>query len=173
MKELSPQISPTERVAVAKKREKGPYSDKILIVDGLQDPGNLGTLIRSAVAFNFKTIISSFETVDFYNEKTVSATQGNIFYANIIKNDLSNEIKDLKEKGYQIVATDLIKGVKIKTFKTKEKVCLILGSEARGIKEEISQLADNFVKIETDSVESLNVSVAGSIIMYEMSDNND
>lgn len=173
MKDLSPLFTPTERVAVVKKAKVKPFSDKILLIAGIQDPGNLGTLIRSAVAFGFNTIIANEDTVDFYNEKTVSATQGNLFYANLIREDLLNKIKELKEEGYRIIATDTVLGKNIKTINKTSKIGLILGSEGKGIKEEIKNMADEFVKIETINVESLNVSVAGSVIMYEVSDIND
>lgn len=169
MKELTPLLTPSVRVAIARKTSPKTYSDKVLIIDGMQDPGNLGTLIRSAVGFGFTTIISSLDTVDFYNEKTVSATQGNLFYANLIKTDLKTEIKRLKKDGYKIIATDVNKGSDIKSIKKTEKVGLILGNEGSGIKEDIKSLADFFVIIETNQIESLNVSVAGSIIMYEVS----
>lgn len=173
MKDLSPLLTQTERVAIVKKVEVKPFSDKVLLLAGIQDPGNLGALIRSAVAFDFKTIIASEDTVDFYNEKTVSATQGNLFHANLIRGNLVDKIKELKEKGYKIIATDVVKGSSIKTVNKNSKIGLILGSEGRGIKEEIKNLADQFVKIKTVNVESLNVSVAGSVIMYEVSDIND
>lgn len=173
MKELTPLLTPSERVAVVRKSLPKAYSNKVLIIDGIQDPGNLGTLIRSAVGFGFTTIISSFDTVDFYNEKTVSATQGNLFYANVIKKNLIDEIKKLKKDGYKIIATDVNKGISLKTIKKSEKVGLILGSEGSGIKEEIKNLADLFVIIETNQIESLNVSIAGSIIMYEVNGKND
>ena len=113
IKELAPLSSPTERVAIVKKPSVKPYSDKVLIIDGIQDPGNLGTLIRSAVGFGFSSIIASEDTVDFYNDKVVSAAQGNLFYANLIRKDLVEEIKELKKKGYKIIGTDVDKGKKI------------------------------------------------------------
>lgn len=173
IKELAPLSSPTERVAIVKKPSVKPYSDKVLIIDGIQDPGNLGTLIRSAVGFGFSSIIANEDTVDFYNDKVVSAAQGNLFYANLIRKDLVEEIKELKKKGYKIIGTDVDKGKKIKSLNKNVKMGLILGNEGVGIKEEIYKLADEFVKIETSIIESLNVSVAGSIIMYEVNSKND
>ena len=104
IKELAPLSSPTERVAIVKKPSVKPYSDKVLIIDGIQDPGNLGTLIRSAVGFGFSSIIASEDTVDFYNDKVVSAAQGNLFYANLIRKDLVEEIKELKKKVIKLLA---------------------------------------------------------------------
>lgn len=173
MHKLSLFKSPTDILAIVNKVEPTTYSDKILIVDGIQDPGNLGTLIRSAVGFNFSTIIASNDTVDFYNEKTISATQGNLFYANFIRKDLFSEIKNLKEMGYKIIATDANNGKNLKKASKNDKIGLILGNEGTGIKEEIKALADEYVKINTNNIESLNVAMAGSIIMYEVSDLND
>lgn len=173
MKKLSSFKSPTDILAVVNKALPKPYSQKILIVDGVQDPGNLGTLIRSAVGFKFTTIIASNDTVDFYNEKTISATQGNLFYANLIRKDLSTAIKNLKEAGYKIIATDAKNGINLKKINKNDKIGLILGNEGSGIKKEVMALADEYVKINTNNIESLNVAMAGSIIMYEVSDLND
>lgn len=173
MKSLSPQKSPSDIVAVVNKEKEQVYSKKILILDGVQDPGNVGTLIRSAVGFGFTTIISSNDTADYYNEKTVSATQGNLFYANLIKRDLKEELTKLKKDGYTLIVTDVNKGKVPRKLNKKQKVALILGSEGRGVSDEIIALADQFVKIKTNNIESLNVSMAGSIIMYEVSELND
>lgn len=168
MIELSPLKSPTERLAIVKKPLEEEYSDKVLIIDGVQDPGNLGTLIRTAVGFNFKTIICSFDAADFYNEKTISATQGTLFYANLVKKDLVVELKRLKELRYKLVSADVNKGKNIRTIAKSDKIGVILGNEGKGIKQEIKDLTDEFVKIETSNIESLNVAVAGAIIMYEV-----
>lgn len=173
MNKLSPFKSPVDILAVVNKAQPWPYSKKILLLDGVQDPGNLGTLIRSAVGFEFTTIIASNDTVDFYNEKTISASQGNLFYANLIRTDLSLEIKKLKEKGYNIIATDANNGKNLKKINKNDKIGLILGNEGTGIKEEVMALANDYIKIKTTNIESLNVAIAGSIIMYEVSDFND
>ncbi|NLN50633.1 MAG: RNA methyltransferase [Acholeplasmataceae bacterium] len=173
MKELSTVKSFHDRLAIALKPEIKPYSKKILLLDGVQDPGNLGTLIRSAVGFGFKTIIANYQTVDFYNDKTVRATQGNLFHANLIKADLKEEIKVLKGLGYQIIGSAPKAEVEIKNFQRGAKLGLILGSEGSGISQELLAEIDVFVKIPTTKIESLNVAMAGTIMMYELGDCND
>ena len=88
----------------------------ILMLDCIQDPGNLGTIIRSSLAFNIDTIILSNDSVDLYNSKVIRSTQGMIFGMNIIYQDLENTILDLKEKNYIIYGTDVNKGIDVKTL---------------------------------------------------------
>ena len=146
------------------------YNVNVLILDGLQDPGNLGTIIRSAVAFNVDTIILSKDTVDLYNPKVVRSTQGMNFHINIIRRDLEQEINTLKEKGYTVYSTDVINGKNIKNVKVNGKYAIIMGNEGNGVRENIKNLSDEklYIKMNNDC-ESLNVGVATSIILYEFS----
>lgn len=167
MRELSLTETPSDVLAICKKKEYPTLSNKILMLDNVQDPGNLGTLIRSAVGFGFSTIIASHQTVDFYHERTIRATQGNIFYASLIKAPLIERIEQLKKLGYKVYATSSYGSLKLKEIIPSDKLVLVLGNEGQGIKQEILDLADYKVMIETSHIESLNVGVAGSIIMYE------
>ena len=156
-------------IGVCKKIEKKELSDKILILDNIQDPGNLGTIIRSSVAFNFNTIILSNDTVDLYNSKVIRASQGMIFKLNIIKDELKEIISNLKEKDYYILATKVNDGKNIKTLEKRKKICIIMGNEGNGVSEDILSLADEFINIEmNNNCESLNVAVATSILLYEL-----
>ena len=92
LKYLSELETPT-MIGVCKKIEETTLGDKILVLDDIQDPGNLGTIIRSSVAFNIDTVVLSSNTVDLYNSKVIRASQGMIFGVNIIKRDLLNFIK--------------------------------------------------------------------------------
>ena len=106
LKKLSSQKSGTKEIAVVKKiEEKKVEGDKILILDNIQDPGNLGTIIRSAVAFNISTIILSDDCVDLYNDKVIRSSEGMIFNINIVRKKLIEIIPKLKENGYTIYAT--------------------------------------------------------------------
>lgn len=172
MKELSPTLTPFDIVAVVKKPETKPYSDKILLLDSVQDPGNVGALIRSAIAFGYKTIIKNEDSASFFNEKTVRATKGNIFYSNLFTKDLEKEIKELKEKGYFIVAGTLSNNTNFTNLKKIKKLALLLGNEGQGINKDLLKLVDYEITIPTINVESLNVFAAGSIIMYELRDLN-
>ncbi len=168
IKELTSIVSFPDTLAIVKKPKFKDYSNKILLLDGIQDPGNMGTLIRSAIGFGFKTIISSLDSVDFYNEKVIRATQGSLFYSNIKSANLKEEIINLKEKGYYILASFPHGENLLKNYIKAEKIVLILGSEGFGIKDEIKRLANEFVSVKTKDIESLNVAVAGSILMYEL-----
>ena len=97
IKSISSLDTPYKIIGVCKKKEEKEINGNVLILDGLQDPGNLGTIIRSAVAFNVDTIILSKDTVDLYNPKVVRSTQGMNFHINIIRRDLEHEINALKE----------------------------------------------------------------------------
>ena len=168
MKQLSVTESPMDVVAIVKKPSSKPISKRILMLDDIQDPGNLGTLIRSAVGFGFQTIIASPNTVDFYNDKTIRATQGNLFYANLLRQPLVETIQELKAHGYTIYTTSLGKKAhSIKQIQPKDKCVLVLGNEGSGVGEAILKISDHLIYIPTKDIESLNVAMAGSIIMYE------
>lgn len=98
MKKLSSQVSSTKVIGVCKKNETQEITGNVCLLDNIQDPGNLGTIIRSAVAFHIDTLILSNDTVDVYNDKVIRASEGMIFNLNIIRADLMNIIKELKKK---------------------------------------------------------------------------
>jgi len=140
-----------------------------LALDDIQDPGNLGTIIRSAVAFNIDSIILSKETVDLYNPKVLRATQGMIFNMNIITRDLVPFISLLKDDNYKIYSTNVVNGKEIKTLEKVSKYAIIMGSEGQGVKKEIGDMSDENIYIKMNPLcESLNVGVAASIILYEL-----
>lgn len=170
IKSISSLDTPYKIIGVCKKKEEKEINGNVLILDGLQDPGNLGTIIRSAVAFNVDTIILSKDTVDLYNPKVVRSTQGMNFHINIIRRDLEHEINALKEKGYTVYSTDVINGKNIKNVKVNGKYAIIMGNEGNGVRENIKNLSDEklYIKMNNDC-ESLNVGVATSIILYEFS----
>ena len=96
MKKITSLTSIPSMIGVCKKIKEKQLGDRILILDNIQDPGNLGTIIRSAVAFSIDTIVLSCDTVDLYNPKVIRATQGMIFTSNIIVRDLIPFVKTLK-----------------------------------------------------------------------------
>lgn len=143
--------------------------NRILALDAIQDPGNLGTIIRSAVAFHVDTIILGKGTVDVYNSKVVRASQGMIFHVNIIELDLENSLSEYKKNGYQIIGTKVTHGKSLKDIEKIEKFVIIMGNEGNGMQESVSGLCDSFIYIDMDEAcESLNVGVATSIILYEL-----
>lgn len=162
--------SPQPVLAVCNKLlEQENYGNRILALDEIQDPGNLGTIIRSAVAFNIDTIILSDDTVDLYNSKVIRASQGLLFHINIIRKNLLETIPKLKENNYQIIGTKVTHGNSLKSIAKFEKFVIIMGNEGKGISEDVQNLCDQFIYIDmNEACESLNVGVATSIILYEL-----
>lgn len=141
----------------------------ILILDNIQDPGNLGTIIRSAVAFNIDTIVLSENCVDIYNSKVVRASQGLIFHINIVTCKLEDVIPLLKRRNFKIMGTKVTHGKSLKSIEKVEKFAIIMGNEGNGVREEILDICDEYLYIDMNNkCESLNVGVATSIILYEL-----
>lgn len=161
---LSLMQSPDGIGAVIKKDKASPISSRrILLLDSINDPGNMGTMIRSAEAFGFRDIILAAGCVDIYNEKSLRASMGSIFRLNIVNMDLS-KIKDLKDS-YSFVSADM-DGIDIRDFKVPYSLILAIGNEANGLSDDIRELTDDFVKITMQGqIESLNAAIASSIIM--------
>lgn len=167
MKKISDMESISEYYAVCYKKQEDVVGDKIIILDGVQDPGNLGTIIRSAVAFNFDTVVISKNTVDLYNPKVIRSTKGMLFNINIISRDLVEFINSLD--GYVIYGTDVVNGNNIRNVDVPKKFGLVIGNEGRGMSSEVRELCNKFIYIDMgDKCESLNASVAASILMYEV-----
>ena len=167
MKLLTNQVTSPRIMAVCYKLKEEEVRGKVLILDNIQDPGNLGTIIRSAVAFNFKNIILSNDSVDLYNPKVIRSTEGLLFNINILRRDLKTEIVNLKNKGYHIIGSSLNTDNYIINDVTD--IALIIGNEGNGIKKEILEMCDEVIKIPISlQCESLNAGVAASILMYEM-----
>lgn len=169
MKKLTELDTPNKIIGIVKENTPLPIGNKILILDNIQDPGNLGTIIRSSVAFDIDTIVLSPNTVDTYNPKVIRSTQGMIFYTNIITLKLKEFIDEIKTKNYTIFGTNVRNGKNIKEITLPEKFALVLGNEGQGVSKEIESLCDNNIYIKMSSkCESLNVSVATSILLYEV-----
>lgn len=169
MKKLSSTDTIPNVIGVCHKQKEDKIGNNILILEDIQDPGNLGTIIRSSLAFNIDTIVLSPKTVDLYNSKVLRSTQGSIFHINIIIRELSSFIKELKKNDYIIYGTKVDGGEDIKNITKPEKYALIIGNEGNGMSEELSFLCDKFLYIKMNSkIESLNAGVAASILLYEM-----
>ena len=161
--------TPYSIMGVCRKLEEQPIGNRILILDGIQDPGNLGTIIRSAVAFHIDTIILSQDTVDLYNSKVIRSTQGLLFHTNILRKELSEILPLIKKEGYYIYGTRVTYGNQLRNLEKKNKFAIIVGNEGNGLKEETQNFCDTFLYIGMSEVcESLNVGVATSIILYEL-----
>ena len=167
MKKLSNTVHPVKVLGICKFIKKNELTSKVLVLDTISDPTNLGTLLRSAVAFGFDTVFLSNGSVDCYNDKVIRGSQGAIFKINILKGDLISFLAKIK-KTHQILGTNVRVGKDVTTVELKPKLALILGNEARGMCEEADNFTDENLFIKMHNTESLNVSVAGSILMYEI-----
>lgn len=169
MKKISKQKSISSIAAVCFKLKEKQIGNKVICLDNIQDPGNLGTIIRSAVAFNIDTIILNDKSVDLYNDKVIRSSEGMIFNVNVIRTNLSETLKTLKENGYKVIGTSVKNNNLLKNVEATDKYAIILGNEGNGTSKEIDDLCDDFIYITmNESCESLNVAVASSIIMYEL-----
>ena len=166
---LSELDTPTNVIGVCDKKEGTIKGDRIVYLDCIQDPGNLGTIIRSCVAFNIDTLIVSKDTVDLYNSKVIRASQGLIFHLNIVIADINEFGPSLKDEGYKIYGTKVTHGKSLKNVEKVSKFVIIMGNEGNGISELSGELCDEFIYIKmNEKCESLNVGVATSIILYEL-----
>lgn len=167
MRKLSTLKSIPNIIGVAKKINNGEIKGNILMLDGIKDPGNMGTIIRSCVAFDIDTLVISKDSISMYNPKVVRASEGMIFNQNIVIDDLDKVLTSLKD--YTIYTTDVNGGEDLKDIKFSKNNAIIIGSEASGVKETIKKYADKKLYIKMNNLcESLNAGVSASIIMYEL-----
>ena len=153
--------------AVPFEESKLTASRRLLVLDNITDPGNAGTLVRSAAAFGFDGVLFSEQSVDPYNPKVVRATAGAIFCLPMQRVDFNTLYRIKKSGRFLMVAADM-EGKRLEKLGAREiqKCLLVIGSEAIGISPEIEDIVDQKVSIGfTRKVESLNAAVAGSIIM--------
>ncbi len=145
------------------------YNDNLfLILDDLQDPGNMGTILRTADSINLKQIIVSKGSADVYNPKVVRSTMGAIFRIKIIESDdLSKTIKEMKKHKIKVAATSLQTDKSIYDI-NYEKTAIVIGNEANGVSDKVLETVDEKIKIPmAGKTESLNASVATAIVLYE------
>lgn len=140
---------------------------KIVLLDNVQDPGNVGTIIRSALAFNVDTVILSNDSVNLFNDKMIRSSEGTIFKMNVIKMDLRSAIEKIHSLGIKVYYADMNGTIDLDNAKIND-YALVLGSEGKGISDYIKELSDESINIPMNNLcESLNVSVTGGIIMYK------
>ncbi|MBP3871865.1 MAG: RNA methyltransferase [Faecalicoccus sp.] len=170
MEKLSFQSSGSSIIALCSKPEFNvSKKETVVLLDGVQDPGNVGTIVRTAYSLGVDAIYCSKDCADVYNPKTIQSTQGALFHIPVIYDDLSKVIDDLKENGFTIYATSLYGDyIDLKDIKVKKPYGMIFGSEGNGIRENILKRADVCVRIEMDAFESLNVAVAAGIVIYTL-----
>ena len=166
---ISQTESPQGIFAIVKMKEFSiEFRDKrFVILDRIQDPGNLGTIIRTSDAAGFNTIILDKGSVDPFNPKVVRSSQGSLFHLKIINFDIKRIIEELKDRGVKILGTSP-KGDKIYTdVNIRDRLAIVFGNEAKGIRDEILSMCDETIRIPIyGRAESLNVSVSSGIILY-------
>lgn len=170
LKKISFLQNPKDSVAVCELNQELKLEDQNiqLVLDGIQDPGNLGTIIRLADWFGIEQIICSDDTVDFYNPKVIQASMGSFTRVNLM---YCNLVEYLSETQNTNIGTDM-DGENIYTFEKPEKLNLILGNEGNGMREETEKLLHRRISIprfgKSQSTESLNVSMAAGIILGQL-----
>lgn len=168
---LTDVVTPQGVLAIINKENKKEIdftSNYIIALDGIQDPGNMGTIIRTLDSANLNQIVVSKNTVDGYSPKVVRATMGAIYRVKIIEvENLAETLTKMKKSNFQIVTTSLKAKESIYDVKYNKKV-VVIGNEANGVSKEVEQIADYKVKIPMmGKTESLNASVAAGIMIYE------
>lgn len=141
----------------------------IVVAAGLQDPGNVGTLMRSAEAFGATGVVLSEGTVSAFNPKVVRASAGSLFRLNVVRGELAAVCAAMRERGVRLVATSSHKGVALPEADLRGPLALLIGNEGAGLGRDIISGMDVVVSIpQATPVESLNAGVAGSVILYEV-----
>ena len=169
MSKISTQKSIPNIIAVCNKNIEKDITGRVLVLDNIQDPGNLGTIIRSAIAFNFNNIILTNNCVDLYNEKVIRSCEGMIYHINIVKYSIEEVKEFLSNNNYQVIGTDVNEGKLINDINYQDNIAIVIGSEGRGMSDELRSICDDYINLPISAkCESLNAAVAASIIMYEL-----
>lgn len=168
LKKISNFTTPPGCLAVVKfpKEKLEKSSDLILALEHIQDPGNLGTILRSSLAFGVYTVVCSADSVDCFSPKVVQASMGAIFHLNIVYTDLVEYLAN--NKSNMAIYGAHLKGNGLYKTKFKKPAILVMGNESQGLSKELSEQIEHQIKIEHSTlVESLNVSMATAILLSE------
>lgn len=169
IKKLSNTLNPQKVIGVCKKLEDKKIGNKVLLLEDIQDPGNLGTIIRSSVAFGVDTVVLSNNTVDLYNDKVLRSSEGMIFHIDIVKRDVYELVQELHNEGYKVYGTKVDGGTDLKNVTVSDKCVIVMGNEGNGVSTKLLDMCDEYIYITMNKeCESLNVGVATSIILYEL-----
>lgn len=176
MEQISSLSTPSPYLAVFKHPLAQPFRGEdsaVLVLDGIADPGNMGTIIRTAEWFGFKTLFCTPDCVELFNPKVVQATMGSVFRMQVHSISEEQLQQMFKQYGYYVVAADL-QGTNIYRFDFNQKLAIIIGSESHGIRPAMRSLVDEFVTIPgSGRAESLNASVAATVFMSQWRCSND
>lgn len=168
MEKLTMHVSNEHIMAICHMKEDNLNDAKrIVMLDRVQDPGNVGTIIRTAYSFGFDAVILSEDSVDLYNDKVIRSTQGSLFHIPVIQTNLNKVIENCKIKEIPVYGTSLKNALPLSDYEVSDKVALIFGNEGKGVSEEILNSTDKNIFIEMTQFESLNVAIASAICMYK------
>jgi TrmH family RNA methyltransferase len=169
IQKLSDQVTPQAVIAMCRKVEEAPLDGHhVAYLDGVNDPGNLGTILRSAAAFGIDLVLLGKECASRYNPKTVAASQGALFNVKT-RLALDGDLDALKDRGYRFVGTLLDQAaIPLKEFDYPEKFVMFFGSEGHGLRPELIARLDDKVIIPMALMESLNVAMAAAIVFYDI-----
>lgn len=148
-------------MGVCERRMSMDVGSRVVYLDSVQDPGNVGTIIRTALSFDYTGVVLSTDSVSLYNSKVVQSTKGALFHLPVGRADLA----DFAKKGYHIYVTALDGVDERQISGLEEPFVLVLGNEGHGVREEYRKLGRK-LRIEMSGIDSLNVAVAGGIFMY-------
>ncbi len=167
IRKLSENVSLNDYIAVCRMLDyKVKDYQKAIILEKVQDPGNVGTIIRTAYSFGYDLVYLTNDSCDLYNEKTIQASQGAFFHIPVLRDSLINIISKVKENGCRVIAADLHNSNYLSTSEKSDKVAIMLGNEGQGLSNDAILFSDERVKIEMKNFESLNVAIAAGIVMY-------
>lgn len=171
-REISDTDTPQGIIAVCQKPKETTlsYSEgKFLLLDEVQDPGNVGTMIRTADCAGFDAVILGNGCADLYNPKTIRATQGSLFHLPIFQQDLQDAIQRFREKQIYVYGTALKQATDYREIKKQSSFALLVGNEGAGVKKQYLELCDEKLYIPIyGKAESLNVAIAAGILMYSL-----
>ena len=151
------------------KQEILPHKGRFIMLDAVQDPGNLGTIVRTADAAGFDAVVLGTGTVDLYNDKVLRSMQGSHFHIPVFQANLQEYLPILKEKGVQVAVTALHRDSKdYSVLQGATDVAIVVGNEGQGVSSDVIELADVLVTIPMfGKAESLNVAIASALLMYK------
>ncbi len=168
MKKLSENTSLNDYIGVCTiTTDKTVSGSSFIILENVQDPGNVGTIIRTAYSFGYDGVLLTDDCASLYNGKTIQATQGALFHIPVYTMSLDEIIQEMKNNDVYVYATDLHTDTYLKEVKVVDKYALMFGNEGNGLSEKAISLADERVKIEMENFESLNVAIACGICAYQ------
>lgn len=167
LKKLSQNVSQVHEIAVCRMPViQNNAHNKVILLDSIQDPGNVGTIIRTAYSFGFNQLYLSKDCADVYSDKCLRSSQGACFHVDTLCCDLVDKIQTLKQAGFMIVGTDLSESKMLGECEKSALLGIVFGNEGQGISKEVLKSTSFNCRIEMEQFESLNVAVAAGICLY-------